>query len=49
MSGIGDVTHKDGVHRAVCAHEGCPWSAESERDGDVAHELMDHNATEHAR
>lgn len=49
MNDIGNVTHKKGVHTARCAVEGCPWTAESERDGDVAHELMEHNAEEHAR
>ncbi len=47
MSPIGKVTHAKGVHRAVCAHEGCPWTIEDTKDGEAAHELMDHNEKEH--
>jgi len=46
---LGDVTHAEGVHRAVCAVEDCPFVFESEKDGEAAHELMAHNAEEHAR
>lgn len=47
MAGIGKVTTVDGTHRAVCAREGCPWAFESTKDGEAAHELMEHNAEEH--
>ena len=49
MTGIGRVTHTDGVHRAECGYEDCPWVAESRQEGKVSHHLMDHNTEEHAR
>lgn len=48
MTAIGKVTNVDGTHTAICAREGCPWTFETTKDGEAAHELMDHNEKEHS-
>jgi len=47
-AGLGNVTHKMGVHTARCAVEDCPWVFETPTDGDAAHALADHHEKEHS-
>jgi hypothetical protein len=44
----GNVTHPEGKHRAECGRPNCPWTFESERDGEAAHALMEHDEREHS-
>jgi hypothetical protein len=44
----GNVTHPEGKHRAECGRPNCPWVFESERDGEAAHALMEHDEREHS-
>jgi hypothetical protein len=47
MAAVGKVTTVDGAHTAVCAREDCPWTITTTKDGEAAHELMEHNQEEH--
>lgn len=38
----GWVTHKNGEHTATCSEPGCIWTLTSSKDGEVAHELTEH-------
>lgn len=42
---VGAVTHEDGLHIAQCAK--CPEQFKSTKDGQAAHELMEHNQEVH--